>query len=118
MAKSALITGITGQDGAYLAKLLLEKGYDVFGLLARRASDTEWRLRELGLQDDIQIIFGDVTDVSSLFRALETSKAEEVYNLAAQSFVATSWEQPLLTTKVDALGTVNVLEAIRMVNPG
>ena len=118
MAKSALITGITGQDGAYLAKLLLAKGYDVFGLLARRASDTEWRLRELGLQDDIQIIFGDVTDVSSLFRALKTSKAEEVYNLAAQSFVATSWEQPLLTAKVDALGTANLLEAIRMFDPG
>jgi GDPmannose 4,6-dehydratase len=117
MAKSALITGITGQDGAYLAKLLLEKGYDVFGLLARRASDTEWRLRELNLQDDVRIIFGDVTDVSSLFRALQTSNAEEVYNLAAQSFVATSWEQPLLTAKVDALGTVNLLEAIRMSNP-
>jgi GDPmannose 4,6-dehydratase len=117
MPKSALVTGITGQDGAYLSKMLLEKGYEVYGLLARRASDTEWRLRELNVQDDVRIIFGDVTDVSSLFRALDTSKAEEVYNLAAQSFVATSWEQPLLTAQVDALGTVNLLEAIRMFNP-
>ena len=116
MAKNALITGITGQDGAYLAKFLIEKGYNVYGFLARRGSDTLWRLRYLNILDEVKIIDGDLLDLSSLIRALETSKADEVYNLAAQSFVGTSWQQPLLTTQVTGFSVVNVLEAIRIVN--
>ena len=114
---SALITGITGQDGAYLAKLLLEKGYSVSGLLARRSTDTLWRLRELGIVDDVKFIDGDLTDLSSLIRAIQASGAHEVYNLGAQSFVGTSWQQPLLTSDVDGLGALRVLEAVRLVNP-
>ena len=116
MAKNALITGITGQDGAYLAKFLIEKGYNVYGFLARRGSDTLWRLRYLNILDEVKIIDGDLLDLSSLIRALETSKADEVYNLAAQSFVGTSWQQPVLTTQVTGFSVVNVLEAIRIVN--
>jgi GDPmannose 4,6-dehydratase len=117
MSKRALITGITGQDGAYLAQLLLNKGYEVYGLIARRGTDTLWRLRELGIENGVQLINGDLTDLSSLIRALEVSGAEEVYNLGAQSFVATSWEQPLLTAQVTGVSVTNVLEAIRLVNP-
>lgn len=116
MPKSALVTGITGQDGAYLARLLLEKDYAVHGLIARRGSDTLWRLRELGIEQDVRLLNGDMTDVSSLIRALEVSKAEEIYNLAAQSFVATSWEQPLLTAQVTGMSVANILEAVRLVN--
>ncbi len=116
MAKTALITGITGQDGAYLSKFLLEQGYNVYGFLARRSSDTLWRLRYLNILDDVKIIDGDTLDLSSLIRALELSKADEVYNLAAQSFVGTSWQQPILTTQVTGFSVVNVLEAIRIVN--
>lgn len=116
MAKAALVTGITGQDGAYLAHWLLGKGYTVHGLIARRGSDTLWRLRELGIEGDVRLLNGDMMDVSSLVRALETAGAEEVYNLAAQSFVATSWEQPLLTAQVTGLSVANMLEAVRMVN--
>ena len=114
MSKSALITGITGQDGAYLAQLLLTKGYTVFGLLARRSTDTLWRLRYLGIDSQVQLIEGDLTDLSSVIRAMEKSEATEVYNLGAQSFVGTSWDQPILTTQVTGVGALNVLEAIRM----
>ena len=114
--KSALITGITGQDGAYLSQLLLGKGYDVYGVLARRSSDTLWRLRELGVENEVRLVDGDLTDLSSLIRAMEFSKASEVYNLGAQSFVGTSWQQPLLTAQVDGIGALNVLEAVRIVN--
>lgn len=117
MPRSALITGITGQDGAYLAQLLLKKGYEVYGLMARRGSDTLWRLRELGIEPDVRLVNGDMIDLSSLIRALERSAAEEVYNLAAQSFVATSWEQPLLTAQVTGMSVANILEAVRQVNP-
>lgn len=117
MSKNALITGVTGQDGAYLSKLLLGKGYGVYGLVARRGSDMRWRLRELGILDDVEYIEGDLLDLSSLLRAMEVSKADEVYNLAAQSFVATSWMQPVLTAKVTGLGALNVLEAVRVANP-
>ena len=116
MAKSALITGITGQDGAYLAQLLLQKKYKVYAMVARRGSDTLWRLRELGVLEDIHLVDGDMLDVPSLIRALELSKPNEVYNLAAQSFVAMSWNQPLLTSQVTGLGVVNLLESIRVVN--
>ncbi len=116
MNTSALITGITGQDGAYLSQLLLQKGYQVYGILARRSSDTLWRLRELGIEHEVRLIDGDLTDLSSLIRALETSRATEVYNLGAQSFVGSSWQQPLLTAQVDGVGALNVLEAVRIVN--
>lgn len=114
--KSALITGVTGQDGAYLSKLLLDKGYQVHGLLARRSTDTLWRLRELGVASDVRYIDGDLTDLSSLIRAMELSKADEVYNLGAQSFVGTSWQQPIVTAQIDGVGALNVLEAVRIVN--
>jgi GDPmannose 4,6-dehydratase len=116
MTKSALVTGITGQDGAYLAQLLLNRGYEVYGLLSRRASDTLWRLWELDILDDVRLIDGDMLDVASLIRAMHQSQATEVYNLAAQSFVATSWKQPLLTAQVTGLGVANILEAVRIVN--
>jgi len=116
VGKNALITGITGQDGAYLARFLIEKGYNVYGFLARRGSDTLWRLRYLKIENEVRIIDGDLLDLSSLIRALELSKPDEVYNLAAQSFVGTSWQQPILTTQVTGFSVVNVLEAIRLVN--
>ncbi|MEK4974612.1 GDP-mannose 4,6-dehydratase [Niallia sp. FSL R7-0648] len=116
--KSALITGITGQDGAYLAQLLLNKGYKVFGLLARRSTDTLWRLEYLQIKEEVVLVDGDMTDLSSLIRALQLAKPDEVYNLAAQSFVGTSWEQPVLTATITGIGTVNILEAIRLTNPG
>ncbi|MBD9468875.1 GDP-mannose 4,6-dehydratase [Pseudoxanthomonas sp. PXM01] len=114
--KSALITGVTGQDGAYLSQLLLGKGYRVHGLLARRSTDTLWRLRELGIERDVNLIDGDLNDLSSLIRAMEVSKADEVYNLGAQSFVGTSWQQPIVTAQIDGVGALNVLEAVRIVN--
>ena len=117
MTKQALITGVTGQDGAYLSKLLLGRGYEVYGLLARRGSDTLWRLRELGIENEVRMIDGDLMDLSSLIRALEISKADEVYNLGAQSFVGTSWQQPILTVQVGGVGAINALEAVRIVNP-
>ena len=115
--KKALITGITGQDGAYLAKLLLGKGYKVFGLHARRSTDTLWRLRHLGVEGDVNLIDGDLTDMSAMIRGMEKSAADEVYNLGAQSFVGTSWDQPVLTANVTGVGALNVLEAVRIVNP-
>lgn len=114
--KSALITGVTGQDGAYLAKLLLDKGYDVFGVHARRSTDTLWRLRELGIEPQVTLLSADLTDVSSLVRCMEKSQAQEVYNLGAQSFVGSSWDQPILTSNVTGTGVVNMLEAVRLVN--
>ncbi len=117
MAKSALVTGITGQDGAYLSKLLLDKGYEVYGLLARRSTDTMWRLRELGIDTEVRCLDGDLTDLSSLLRAMHTSKADEVYNLGAQSFVGTSWQQPILTAQVTGVAVANILEAVRLSNP-
>lgn len=116
MTKNALITGITGQDGAYLAQLLLEKGYRVYGLNARRGSDSLGRLRELGIDGQVRLIDGDLTDLSSMIRAVDTSKAEEIYNLGAQSFVGTSWDQPILTAEATGVSVVKMLEAIRIVN--
>ncbi|TLY48045.1 MAG: GDP-mannose 4,6-dehydratase [Gammaproteobacteria bacterium] len=117
MSKKALITGVTGQDGAYLAQFLLAKNYQVFGLVARRTSDSLWRLRELAIETEIKLINGDMMDPASLVRAMEVSEADEVYNLAAQSFVGTSWEQPSLTGQITALGVTHLLEAIRLINP-
>lgn len=113
--KSALITGITGQDGSYLAELLLEKGYKVYGL-KRRTSDLNYG-NSAHLVNDIEFIYADMTDIPSLVTAMKKSQADEVYNLAAQSFVQTSWEQPILTAEVDAIGVTNMLEAIKMVKP-
>jgi len=115
--KHALITGITGQDGAYLSKLLLEHGYKVYGLDRRTSTPTTERLHYLEVADRVVLLDGDVTDQGSMVRALEAAEPDEVYNLAAQSFVGSSWRQPVLTTEVNAVGTVNVLEAIRLVNP-
>jgi GDPmannose 4,6-dehydratase len=112
-----LITGVTGQDGAYLAKLLLAKDYRVYGLAPRRSSDTRWRLRELGVAGDIEWLDGDMGDASSIMRAVSIAKPDELYNLAAQSFVASSWHQPLLTGQVDALGVTACLEALRLLAP-
>jgi GDPmannose 4,6-dehydratase len=117
MSKTALITGITGQDGAYLSRLLLDKGYRVHGVLARRSTDTLWRLRELNVVDDVNLFDGDITDLSSMIRIVEQSRPTEIYNLAAQSFVGTSWSQPLLTGMVTGIGAVNLLEAMRIVDP-
>ena len=114
--KSALITGILGQDGAYLAKNLLEKGYKVYGLIARRSTPSDWRLKFLNIREQVELIEGDLVDISSIIRALNKSTPDEVYNLAAQSFVATSWEQPVLTAQVTGLGVLNILEAIRLTN--
>lgn len=117
MEKNALITGITGQDGAYLAQFLLEKGYSVYGLLARRSTPTTWRLEYLNILDRVNLIEGDLTDMGAVVRALKESRADEVYNLGAQSFVATSWRQPLLTATATGLGALNILEAIRLTSP-
>jgi GDPmannose 4,6-dehydratase len=117
---TALITGVTGQDGAYLAQLLLQKGYRVVGLLRRSASADVIgeRLRWLGIADDVEMRDGDLIDPSSLIRVVKDVAPDEVYNLAAQSFVATSWQQPLLTGTVTGMGAVAMLEALRLVDPG
>ncbi len=117
---TALITGITGQDGAYLAQHLLGKGYRVVGLVRRSASSDVIgeRLRWLGVLNDVELLDGNLTDLSSLIRVLQQHEPDEIYNLAAQSFVAASWQQPLLTGTVTALGAANVLEAVRIARPG
>src|SRR5690554_2650237 len=118
--KKSIITGITGQDGAYLAHLLLEKGYTVYGTFRRTSSVNFWRIEELGIHrhPNLHLVEYDLTDLSAAIRLLEKTKATEVYNLAAQSFVGVSFEQPVTTASITALGTVNLLEAIRSVNPG
>ncbi len=119
MNKRALITGITGQDGAYLAQFLLSKGYEVAGLV-RRSSTSETndvRLRWLGVADDVRLLDGDLLDISGILRVLQEVQPDEVYNLAAQSFVKSSWQQPILTGQVTALGVINMLEAVRAVRP-
>lgn len=119
MTKKALITGLTGQDGAYLAQLLLSKGYEVHGLLRRSASAdvVDSRLRWLGVAADIITHDGNLTDLSCAIRVLRDVKPDEVYNLAAQSFVKSSWQQPLLTGSVTAMGAHNLLEAVRLEAP-
>jgi GDPmannose 4,6-dehydratase len=114
--KRALITGITGQDGAYLAQLLLHKGYEVYGLIRRSsASDVmDAKLRWLGIASDVRLVDGNLIDLSSLIRVVRDVKPDEIYNLAAQSFVKSSWNQPLLTGAVTGLGAANVLEAMRL----
>ncbi len=112
---TALITGITGQDGSYLAEFLLTKGYRVVGMVRRSSTVTFERIQHI--QDDLDLVQGDLHDQSSLVDLMEEYKPDEVYNLAAQSFVPTSWSQPVLTGEVTALGVTRILEAIRLVNP-
>jgi GDPmannose 4,6-dehydratase len=115
MTKSALITGITGQDGSYLAEFLLSQGYEVYGLVRRTSTVNFTRISHI--QDRVTLISGDMLDQTSLMTALEQSQATEVYNLAAQSFVQTSWQQSVFTGDVTALGVTRLLDAIRKVNP-
>ena len=113
--KRALITGITGQDGSYLAELLLEKGYEVHGIMRRKSIVDYGNVAHL--TDKVNLIYADMTDMASLINAMKISQADEVYNLAAQSFVATSWEQPIATTYIDGVGVTYLLEAIRTIKP-
>ncbi|EAT07856.1 GDP-mannose 4,6-dehydratase [Sphingobium sp. 10 DY56-G10] len=117
--KNAIITGITGQDGAYLAQLLLDKGYRVYGTFRRSSSVNLWRIEELGIADhpELRLVEYDLTDLSSSIRLLQQSQAREVYNLAAQSFVGVSFDQPLTTAQITGIGPLNLLEAIRIVDP-
>ncbi|WP_273777805.1 GDP-mannose 4,6-dehydratase [Acinetobacter sp. GSS19] len=117
--KIAIITGITGQDGAYLAQLLLEKGYTVYGTYRRTSSVNFWRIEELGIDKhpQLHLVEYDLTDLSSSIRLLQTTGATEVYNLAAQSFVGVSFDQPVTTAEITGIGPLNLLEAIRIVNP-
>jgi GDPmannose 4,6-dehydratase len=115
---TALITGISGQDGAYLAKFLLDKGYTVFGTYRRASTLNLWRLEELGIRDhpNLKLVVHDLTDPSSCIRVIEAARPSEVYNLGAQSFVATSFEQPATTTAITGVGALNILEAIRILD--
>ena len=115
--KTALITGIRGQDGAYLARLLLERGYKVFGADRRSGDSSNWRLKELGIESDVQIVYMDLLELTNILRTIEKIKPDEVYNLAAQSFVKVSFEQPILTADIDAMGVLRLLEALRAYNP-
>src|ERR1035437_8155692 len=116
---TCLITGVTGQDGAYLSQFLLRKGYRVIGMIRRSASSdvVAARLRYLGIIDEVELVDGNLVDVSSMIRLLQTYEPDEVYNLGAQSFVAASWNQPLLTGQVTGLGAANLLEATRIARP-
>ncbi|MDZ7627844.1 MAG: GDP-mannose 4,6-dehydratase [Parvularculaceae bacterium] len=119
ISKTALITGLTGQDGAYLAQFLLEKGYEVHGIV-RRSSTSEindLRLRWLGIERDVRMVDGDLADLSGLIRTIKDVKPDEIYNLGAQSFVKSSWQQPILTAGITGIGVVNMLEAMRIEAP-
>ena len=117
--KKAIITGITGQDGAYLAQILLEKGYKVFATYRRTSSVNFWRIEELGIEKhpNLHLVEFDLTDLASSIRLIEQCEADEVYNLAAQSFVGVSFDQPIATAQITGIGPLNLLEAIRIVNP-
>ncbi len=117
--KTAIITGVSGQDGAYLTQLLLDKGYLVYGTYRRTSSVNFWRIEELGIQNhpNLKLVEFDLTDLSASIRLLQATGATEVYNLAAQSFVGVSFDQPLTTAEITGIGAVNLLEAIRIVNP-
>jgi len=118
-SKTAMITGITGQDGAYLAQLLLEKGYKVYGTYRRTASTNFWRIEELGIRNhaNLHLVEYDLTDLGSSINLLTRAEPDELYNLAAQSFVGVSFDQPYTTAQITGLGALNLLEAIRIVNP-
>lgn len=115
--KTALITGIRGQDGAYLARLLLEKGYEVYGADRRSGDSGFWRLKELGIERDVKVRYMDLLELTNIMREIERIRPDEVYNLAAQSFVQVSFEQPILTADIDAMGVLRLLEALRIIRP-
>lgn len=117
MAKKALITGIRGQDGAYLAQLLLEKGYEVYGADRRSGDSSNWRLKELDIEKDVKIVYMDLLELTNIMRVIEKISPDEIYNLAAQSFVYASFEQPILTSDINAIGVLRLLEAIRIIKP-
>jgi GDPmannose 4,6-dehydratase len=117
MIKRALITGIRGQDGAYLAKLLLDKGYEVWGADRRSGEGSNWRLKELGIEDKVKIIYMDLLEITNIKRVIEIIKPDEVYNLAAQSFVQASFDMPILTAEINALGVLRLLEVLREIKP-
>src|SRR5439155_1696979 len=114
--KRALITGVTGQDGSYLAELLLEQGYEVYGVVRRASTESFERIAHIA--DRVTLLQADLLDQASLQEALRESRPQEVYNLAAQSFVPTSWSQPVLTAEFTAVGVTRLLEAVRNVDPG
>lgn len=116
MGKTALVTGLTGQDGAYLAKFLLDKGYRVFGTYRRLSTPNFWRLQYLGIFDKVELIPADLIDSASLIEAIELSEPDEIYHLAAQSFVGASFEQPVGAGEITGLGVTRILEAIREIN--
>ncbi len=118
-SKTAIITGVTGQDGAYLTELLLNKGYKVYGTYRRTSSVNFWRLEEVGVLEhpSLELVEHDLTDLSSSIRLMQRAQPSEVYNLAAQSFVGVSFDQPITTAEITGVGAVNLLEAIRIVNP-
>jgi len=117
MSKRALVTGVTGQDGSYLCKLLLEKGYEVYGAYRRTASLNLWRLEELGLADQVRMVPFDLVEFTNIYRSIQKVRPDEFYNLAAQSFVGLSFEQPTYTADVDGLAPLRILEALREVRP-
>lgn len=117
MARTAIVTGVTGQDGAYLSKLLLEKGYRVLGAVRRSASTNLWRLRELGIDKELEYVSMDLCEYTNVIRVLQKHQPDEFYNLAAQSFVATSFEMPIYTADADGTGVLRILEAIREFSP-
>ena len=117
MSKTILITGVTGQDGSYLAKLMLERGDRVVGGVRRTSADNTWRLAELGILGNVELIDLDVAEITNVLRMIERTRPDEIYNLAAQSFVRSSFEQPIYTADIDAIGPARILEAIRTVSP-
>jgi len=117
MAKKALITGIRGQDGAYLSQLLLNKGYEVYGADRRSGGATNWRMKELGIDNEVRILYMDLLELTNIMKVIQEVQPDEVYNLAAQSFVQSSFEQPILTSDIDALGVLRLLETLRTMKP-
>jgi len=117
MSKTALITGAGGQDGAYLAKFLLDKGYKVYGGIRRTSTSDFWRLRRLGIEHDVNIVSLELAEESNVARVIAKLQVDELYNLAAQSFVGASFEQPIYTAEIDAVGVCRILEAVRMASP-
>jgi GDPmannose 4,6-dehydratase len=117
MSKKAIITGVRGQDGAYLSKLLLSKGYEVYGVDRRSGDSSNWRMKELGIGNELKILYMDLLEMTNIMQVIEKIKPDEFYNLAAQSFVQASFDQPILTSEVDAIGVLRILETLRMISP-
>jgi GDPmannose 4,6-dehydratase len=117
MSKRAIITGVRGQDGAYLTKYLLSKGYEVYGVDRRSGGASNWRLNELGVGGELKILYMDLLEMTNIMQVIEKIKPDEFYNLAAQSFVQASFDQPVLTSEVDAIGVLRILETLRIIKP-